>query len=121
MPTITQIAQHAGDLDRAAAFYIEVLGGELMARFEPPGLVFLNFSGTRVLLEQAAPPALIYLGVADVRAEAERLRSRGVTIDTEPHVIFTDDEGTFGQAGQQEWMAFVKDSEGNLVGLVSRH
>jgi methylmalonyl-CoA/ethylmalonyl-CoA epimerase len=27
----------------------------------------------------------------------------------------------FGPAGWQEWMAFIKDSEGNLVGLASRH
>lgn len=118
---IVQVAQHADDLDRAADFYVEILGGTLMARFEPPGLVFVNFSGTRVLLERAAQPALIYLGVADVREEAERLRALGVTIDTEPHLIFNDDEGTFGTAGEQEWMAFVRDSEGNLVGLVSRH
>lgn len=120
MTTIAQIAQHADDLDRAAAFYTTMLGGELMARFEPPGLVFVNFDRTRVLLERAAPSALLYLGVADVADETERLRSAGVTIETEPHLIFTDDEGTFGAAGQQEWMAFVRDSEGNLVGLVSR-
>jgi len=118
MTDIVQVAQHAGGLDRAATFYTEVLGGELMARFEPPGLVFVNFEGTRVLLEQAVQAALIYLGVADVREATERLRTRGVTIDTEPHLIFTDDDGTFGGAGEQEWMAFIRDSEGNLVGLM---
>lgn len=67
----------------------------------------------------AAPAALIYLAVADVRAETDRLRARGVTIDTEPHLIFKDDDGTFGPDGEQEWMAFICDSEGNLVGLVA--
>lgn len=121
MPDIVQVAQHADDLDRAAAFYTDILGGELMARFEPPGLVFLRFGGTRVLLENAAAPALLYLAVPDVRTETDRLRALGVTIETEPHLIFADDDGTFGPAGEQEWLAFLRDSENNLVGLISRH
>jgi catechol 2,3-dioxygenase-like lactoylglutathione lyase family enzyme len=120
MPTVAQVAQHADDLDRAADFYTNLLGGELLARFEPPGLVFVNFGRTRILLERAAPRALLYLGVPDVLDETERLRSAGVIIETEPHLIFADDAGTFGAVGEQEWMAFVRDSEGNLVGLVSR-
>jgi hypothetical protein len=32
-------------------------------------------------------------------------------------VIFTDEAGTFGPAGAEVWMAFFRDSEGNLVGL----
>ena len=36
-------------------------------------------------------------------------------------MINTDTDGFFGEAGFQEWMAFVRDSEGNLVGLASRH
>jgi catechol 2,3-dioxygenase-like lactoylglutathione lyase family enzyme len=31
-----KIAQHADDLDRAVAFYAGPLGGELIARYEPP-------------------------------------------------------------------------------------
>lgn len=34
-------------------------------------------------------------------------------------MIFDDAEGTFGEPAI-EWMAFVKDPEGNLVGLASR-
>lgn len=36
-------------------------------------------------------------------------------------MIFTDDNGMFGQAGTEEWMAFITDSEGNLVGLASQN
>ena len=53
------------------------------------------------------------------RETVERLRSDGVAIANEPHVIFTDTDGTFGPAGAEEWMAFITDSEGNLVGLAS--
>ena len=116
-----QVAQHADDLDRAVAFYADVLGCEFIARFDPPGLAFLRLGGVRLLLDKAAPSALIYLGVDDVRAAVDRLGAVGVTIDTEPHLIHADADGTFGEPGWEEWMAFIRDSEANLVGLASRH
>lgn len=116
-----QVAQHAEDLDRAADFYVKRLGGEVLARFDPPGLLFLRLGTARLLLDRAAPSALLYLRVPDVRVEIERLRAAGVEIHTEPHLLHTDEDGTFGPAGWQEWMAFIRDSEGNLVGLASQH
>ena len=121
MTTVHQVAQHADDLDRAADFYTTALGGRLLAKFDPPGLAFVGFNGVRLLLEQAAPSAMIYLGVPDVRETISKLRDRGVTIHTEPHRIHVDAEGAFGELGWEEWMAFIRDSEGNLVGLASRH
>jgi methylmalonyl-CoA/ethylmalonyl-CoA epimerase len=116
-----QIAQHADDLDRATAFYIAHFGGQPIARFDPLGLSFLRIGAARLLLDQAAPSALIYLRVADVRTETDRLRAAGVSVETEAHLLHTDEAGLFGPAGWEEWMAFVRDSEGNLVGLASRH
>ena len=116
-----QVAQYADDLPTATAFYSDILGCELIASFDPPGLVFFRLGDTRLLLDPAAPSALIYLRVDDVRETTDTLRAEGVTIDTEPHVIFTDVEGTFGPVGWEEWMAFIKDSEGNLVGLASQN
>jgi methylmalonyl-CoA/ethylmalonyl-CoA epimerase len=118
---LLQVAQHADDLDRASSFYSDVLGCELIASFDPPGLVFFRLGDTRLLLEKAAPSALIYLRVDDVRATTGKLRAAGVRVATEPHLIFTDVDGTFGPAGWEEWMAFIKDSEDNLVGLASRN
>jgi methylmalonyl-CoA/ethylmalonyl-CoA epimerase len=34
-------------------------------------------------------------------------------------VIFHHDDDALGPAGHDEWQAFIRDSEGNLVGLVS--
>ncbi len=34
-------------------------------------------------------------------------------------MIFQHSDDTLGPAGTDEWMAFVNDSEGNTVGLVS--
>jgi hypothetical protein len=36
-----------------------------------------------------------------------------------PQVIFTHGDDTLGPAGHQEWQAFIKDSEGNTVGLIA--
>lgn len=116
-----QVAQHADDLDRAIAFYSRLLGEPPIATFEPPGLAFFRLGDTRLLIERGAPSALIYLRVDDVRSTIEQLRSDGVPIADEPHVIFTDENGMFGPAGAQEWMAFVTDSEGNMVGLASQN
>jgi len=116
-----QVAQHAVDLDRAVAFYSDMLGCDLIARFDPPGLAFLRLGDARLLLDSNAPSALIYLRVDDVRTAAEQLRSAGITVESEPCLIHTDADGVFGPPGWQEWMAFIRDTEGNLVGLASRN
>jgi methylmalonyl-CoA/ethylmalonyl-CoA epimerase len=121
MVKLHQVAQHADDLDRAVKFYTARLGGRLISRYDPPGLAFIALDEVRLLLEKAAPSALIYLAVDDVRERVAELRALGVAIDTEPHRIHVDDEGAFGEPGWEEWMAFIRDSEDNLVGLASRH
>ena len=115
---LIQIAQRADDLSRATAFYTDLLGTEPVATFDPPGLVFFDLDGTRLLLDGAAPSALHYFEVADIDAAVDRLRAQGHAIESEPHVIFTHDDDTLGPAGTDEWQAFVRDSEGNLVGLI---
>jgi predicted enzyme related to lactoylglutathione lyase len=115
---VVQIAQHADDLERAAAFYTQLLDAAPTATYEPPGLVFFDLDGVRLLLDRAAPSALHYLWVDDVDATIARLRAAGVVVESEPHVIFSHRDDTLGPAGTDEWQAFVRDSEGNLVGLV---
>lgn len=119
MASLVQIAQRATDLDRATAFYSMLLDAPAAARFDPPGLVFFRLGDVRLLLERNAPAALLYLEVDRVRSRVESLRAAGIEIATEPHVIFTHPDDSLGPAGKAEWMAFLRDSEGNLVGLVS--
>ena len=116
---LAQVAQHADDLDRAAAFYTTLLGAEPTGVFDPPGLLFFDLDGTRLLLERGAPSATLYLRVDDVHAEIDRLRTAGVAIESDPHVIFSHADDRLGPAGTDEWQAFFRDSEGNLVGLIS--
>jgi methylmalonyl-CoA/ethylmalonyl-CoA epimerase len=63
---------------------------------------------------------LLYFQVDDIHAALGRLRDANVPVEAEPHVIHTDTEGQFGAAGGEEWMAFVRDPDDNLVGLVER-
>jgi methylmalonyl-CoA/ethylmalonyl-CoA epimerase len=71
------------------------------------------------LLDEAAPPAMIYLLVDDLEHRLADLRTAGVDVVAEPHDIFTDTDKVFGGRWRIEAQAFIRDSEGNLVGLVS--
>lgn len=117
---LVQVAQRAVDLERAAGFYTDLLGVAPTATFDPPGLVFFDLEGTRLLLDRVAPSAYLYLEVPDIDATVQRLRAAGTTIVTEPHVIFPHEDDTLGPAGTDEWQAFIEDSEGNTVGLVEQ-
>jgi methylmalonyl-CoA/ethylmalonyl-CoA epimerase len=119
MPLV-QVAQRAEDLARATAFYTDLLGVPPAATYDPPGLVFFDLGGTRLMLELNAPSAMLYLAVDDLDATVSRLRESGVTVEHDPHVIFSHSDDTLGPAGTDEWQAFVRDSEGNLVGLVEQ-
>jgi methylmalonyl-CoA/ethylmalonyl-CoA epimerase len=116
---LRQVAQRATDLGRAVAWYQSALGLAPITVFDPPGLAFFDLDGTRLLLDVNAPSALLYLEVDDVTAAYERLVHEGATAHTAPHVVFADGDGTFDVPGD-EWLAFVTDSEGNLVGLMAR-
>ena len=116
---LVQVAQHVEDLDRAIAFYEDLLATKVTAKFDPPGIAFFMLEGTRLILEKSAVRGLVYLEVDDVEFSVNELRERGVEIESEPHVIFQHKDGSLGPVGTDEWMAFIHDSEGNTVGLVS--
>ena len=115
---IGQIALHAEDLSRAVAFYRDTLGMRLLFQ-APPGLAFFDCGGIRLMLdavkEKDTPErlsSLIYYKVADLSATYETLVSRGVSFNSKPHLIAK-------MPDHELWMAFFRDSEQNLVGLMS--
>jgi catechol 2,3-dioxygenase-like lactoylglutathione lyase family enzyme len=115
---LLQVAQRAEDPDRAADFYTVLLDAEPVARFPDAGFVFFDLDGVRLLLERDAPEARLYLHVENVHEALERIDGLAEVV-TAPHVVFSHDDDTLGPAGHEEWQAFVRDSEGNLVGLVA--
>lgn len=116
---LIQVAQHAEDLDRAAAFYGRLLGHQPSGRFEPPGLLFFDLDGVRLLLERGVSSATLYLGVDDIEATLDRVRGFAKVV-SEPHLIFRHTDDSLGPICTDEWQAFIRDPEGNLVGLVSQ-
>lgn len=117
---IHQIAVYARDLDEAIAFYRDILGARYQKKFDPPGLAFLEFSGVRLLLEEAGPKSALYFWVDDIDSAYAELRSKGIEFTNEPQLVHQDDEGIFGKPGNEEWMAFFSDPSGNFLALATQ-
>lgn len=113
---IAQIAISVGDSERAKAFYRDVLGLEWLGD-APPGLSFFRCGEVRLMLsrpegEGTAGNSILYYGVDDAQAAYEALSGHGVVFEQEPHVV--------GRLGDTEVsLAICRDSEGNLLGLMS--
>jgi methylmalonyl-CoA/ethylmalonyl-CoA epimerase len=115
---IGQIAVHADDLDRAVAFYRDTLGMRFLFQ-APPALAFFDCGGIRLMLDAVKEKdtnerisSMIYYKVADINATYETLVSRGVTFVSRPHLIAK-------MPDHDLWMGFFRDSEENLVGVMS--
>ncbi len=115
-----QIAINTDDLATSKAFYEDVLGAKFIASYDPPGLVFFDFQGVRLLLEKGSTPGTIYFRVDDIDDAVQKLQAKGVEFDQLPHVIFRDDQGVFGPKGYEELTAFFKDPAGNILSLASQ-
>ncbi len=113
---IGQIAVNVHDLDRATAFYRDTLGVRFL--FGAPGMSFFDCAGVRLLLGLPSNPehdhlsSVLYFRVADVREAHRVLAGRGVELEGEPHVVHRTET-------YELWMAFFRDSEGNLLALMS--
>jgi predicted enzyme related to lactoylglutathione lyase len=113
---IGQIAINAHDVDRATAFYRDVLG--LTHLFRAGQLSFFDCGGVRLMLDKAEKPefdhpsSILYFQVADIQAAFQRLKSADTKFEDEPHVITR-------MPKYDLWMTFFRDSEGNLLALMS--
>ena len=111
---IMQILVPVTDLDRAARFYADVLDLPLLMRY--PGNAFFDVDGVRLYLATPtepgyAGPATIYFRVADVTGTFERLTERGGAVREGPEIAHRDPEYDL-------WLAFVRDPDGNNIGLM---
>ena len=62
----------------------------------------------------------LYFRVDDLAAAVAALRGRGVEMEQGPERIHRDDAGDFGELGAEEWMAFFRDPDGNVLALAER-
>ena len=122
--SLHQVSLSVRDLDAAVGFYHDILGLPLTARFDQGvKLAFLDLTGTRLMLEEGEETvsgSVIYLYVDDIDSAVAEAKTKGVEVAGEPHVIHHDADGTFGTAGESEYMAFLKDPSGNLIALAQR-
>ena len=108
-----QVALSASDLDRSITFYRDKLGAEFTIKFDPPGLAFFDFDGTRLMLDAIAEAAghasPLYFWVDNIHAAHQELQSRAIEFEEGPHLINCTDEG------EEEWMAFFRDPDDNIL------
>jgi catechol 2,3-dioxygenase-like lactoylglutathione lyase family enzyme len=118
---VRQVALAAGrDLDATLAFWLDVLGLPVHARYDPPGIAFIMAGGVRLLFTDGVPAGTVYLDIAGLDAFHLSAKAAGVPFTAPPTSVHLDREGQFGPAGEEEWMAFLKDPAGNTIGLVER-
>jgi len=118
--TITRLGQVAvpvRDIKRAVAFYRDTLGLPLL--FEaPPKLAFFDCGGVRLMMAEPegdgtfTPGSILYYKVDDLPATHAALLERGVPFLHAPQLVAP-------MPDHDLWMAFLTDSEGNTVGLMS--
>jgi predicted enzyme related to lactoylglutathione lyase len=114
---IGQIAVVVHDLDRAVAFYRDVLGMKLLFQ-APPKLAFFDCGGIRLMLslpEEAEfdhPGSILYYKVEDIQGTWAVLRDHGADLRGEPHLLAR-------MPDHELWMAFFRDTEGNTLALMS--
>ncbi|ODT08186.1 MAG: glyoxalase [Mesorhizobium sp. SCN 65-20] len=118
---LRQVALSAGrDIDATLAFWLEVFGLHVHARYDPPGIGFILVGDVRLFFTGGVPQGTVYLDIDDLDAFHERASEHGVPFTAAPALVHRDTEGVFGPAGDSEWMAFLKDPAGNTIGLVER-
>ena len=112
---IGQIALAVSDVDRAEAFYKDVLGLRKLYRFGD--LTFFDCAGVRLMLEKAHAPeniarsSVIYFRCADIALAVRELEKRGVTFSSKPHLIAKMDDHDL-------WMAFFTDPDDHALALM---
>ena len=111
-----QVAVTVSDVGRALPFYRDVLG--LRFLFQPaPTLAFLAAGDVRIMLStpqgHGTPGAnsVLYFKVAGIEAAHAAIVARGAVNERAPQL-------TAKMPDHDLWIGFVRDPDGNLVGLM---
>ncbi len=119
-PGITRLGQiqiRTHDVERAAEFYEKILGLKLLFK-APPGLAFFDCGGVRLILDRPEKPefdhasSILYFAVNDIQAAHADMNAKGVRFEDEPHMIAKLPDHDL-------WMTFFRDTEDNVLALMS--
>jgi methylmalonyl-CoA/ethylmalonyl-CoA epimerase len=112
--SIGQIAILVKDVERATGFYRDKLGIKYL--FAAGNIAFFDCGGIRLMLDKPEKAemgtSIIYFRVPDINLAHQQMKSRGVEFVDEPHLIARLPDHDL-------WMTFFRDSEGNLLSIMS--
>ncbi|HEX9781950.1 MAG TPA: VOC family protein [Opitutaceae bacterium] len=113
---IGQIAITVSDVEKARIFYRDVLGLKFL--FDAgPDLAFLAAGSVRIMLTKpegggaVEKNSILYFKTAGLAATHAAILSRGAANERAPALVAK-------MPDHELWMAFVRDPDGNLVGLM---
>jgi predicted enzyme related to lactoylglutathione lyase len=113
---IGQIAITVSDVGKALGFYRDILG--LPFLFSPtPQLAFLKAGDVRVMLStpqgagQVGANSILYFRTSDIEKTHSAIVGHGVTNERSPQLAAK-------MPDHELWLAFIRDPDGNLVGLM---
>ena len=116
LSAIHQISITVSDVDAALVFYRDTLG--LTFLFQPaPTLAFLDVGGTRLMLTTpqgagaVGANSILYFRVQDIASTQATLVARGATEERLPQLAAR-------MPDHELWTGFLRDPDGNLVGLM---
>lgn len=116
LSSIGQIAIVVKDVERATAFYRDVLGMRFL--FAYPGLAFFDCDGVRIMLSRAEkkefdhPSSILYFRVENIQSAYQTLRERKVEFEDEPHLVAR-------MPDHDLWMSFFRDLDDNIFALMA--
>ena len=113
---LAQVALSVKDIEKATAFYRDVLGLPFLFS-APPGLAFFQVGPTRLMLSAGADEGtgshgILYYAVMDIQAAFAAVTGRGAVAKEPPRMIAK-------VAGREVWLAAIEDPDGHTVGLMS--
>src|ERR1700751_162886 len=119
-PGVTRLGQiqiRTHDVERSADFYEKVLGLKLLFK-APPGLAFFDCGGVRLMLDRPEKPefdhasSILYFAVPGTQGAQSTMKAKGVRFEDDPHMIAR-------MPNHDLWMTFFRDTEDNLLALMS--
>lgn len=116
LSAIGQIAVIVSDVEKALGFYRDALGLEFLFGAGPE-LAFLNAGGIRLMLStpqgagSVGNNSILYFKVTDIEAVYATIVARGGVSEREPQLVTK-------MPDHELWIGFLRDPDGNLVGLM---
>jgi predicted enzyme related to lactoylglutathione lyase len=113
---IGQISVNVHDVDRATAFYKDILGMKHLFSV-PPQMAFFDCDRIRLMLaiperpDLDHPSSILYFKVQDIEETHRVLEERGVHFETKPMLVAP-------MPTHDLWLAEFRDSENNVLALM---